>query len=161
MASNGHLGHNWMTSTWTKPPIKLEGEALEEVGRFTHLGREVDKLGGPGADVKLKNVWGSSKLPRDHKIGIFNTMVKPVLYGDLKNKGQDHAENPALTNTCLRRIKKVHWPNTISNLELWRPTGQQPVDEKIIWRRWKRVGHTPQDRPSSGTLKGEGRAAGH
>lgn len=75
-------------------PIGLEGEALEEVESFTYLGSVVDKLGGTDADVKvqigkaraaflqLKKVWGSSELPRNTKIRIFNSLMKPVLmYG--------------------------------------------------------------------------------
>jgi hypothetical protein len=35
-------------------PIKLEGEALEEVESFTYLGSIVDKQGGTNADVKTR-----------------------------------------------------------------------------------------------------------
>ena len=111
--------------------LVLEGEALEEVESFTYLGSVVDKLGGTDADVKvrigkaraafhqLKKVSGSSELPRNTKIRIFNSMVKPIiLYGG------------------------------ISNLELWHRTGQQPVED-ILRRCWRWVGHTLRKPASS------------
>lgn len=115
-------------------PIRLEGEALEEVESFTYLGSVVDKLGGTDADVKvpigkaraafhqLKNFWGSSELPRNIKIRIFNSMVKPVLlYGaeTWRTTVTTMKKIQSFIYTCLRRILRVRWPNTISNLELW------------------------------------------
>ena len=113
-------------------PIRLEGEALEEVESSTYLGSVVDKLGGTDADVKvrigkaraafhqLQKVWGSSELPRNTKIRIFNSMVKPVLlYGAERTTVTTMKKIQSFINTCLRRILRVRWPNTISNLELW------------------------------------------
>ena len=138
-------------------PITLEGEALEEVESFTYLGSVVDKLGGTDADVKvrigkaraafhqLKNVWGSSDLPLNTKIRIFNSMVKPVLlYGaeTWRTTVNTMKRIQAFNNTCLRRILRIRWPNKISNLELWQRTGQHPVEEEILQRRWRWIGHT-------------------
>lgn len=52
-------------------------------------------------------------------------------------------------NTCLRRILRVCWLNTISNLELWQQTGQQLVEEEILQRCWRWVGHTLRKSASS------------
>ena len=138
-------------------PITLEGEALEEVESFTYLGSVVDKLGGTDADVKvrigkaraafhqLKNVWGSSDLPLNTKIRIFNSMVKPVLlYGAETWRTTVYTMKRIQTfiNTCLRRILRIRWPNKISNLELWQKTRQHPVEEEILHRRWRWIGHT-------------------
>ena len=93
-------------------PIRLEGEALEEVESSTYLGSVVDKLGGTDADVKvqigkaraafhqLQKVWGSSELPRNTKIRIFNSMAKPVLlYG---------AETRRTTVTTMKKIQSLY-----------------------------------------------------
>ena len=84
-------------------PIRLEGEALEEVESFTYLGSVVNKLGGTDADVKvrivkaraafhqLKKVWGSSELPRNTQIRIFNSMVKPVLFCTVQKPGEQRS----------------------------------------------------------------------
>ena len=144
-------------NTANSTPITLEGEALEEVESFTYLGSIVDKLGGTDADVKvrigkartafhqLKNVWGSSDLPLNTKIRIFNSMVKPVLlYGAETWRTTVYTMKRIQTfiNTCLRRILRIRWPNKISNLELWQKTRQHPVEEEILHRRWRWIGHT-------------------
>lgn len=64
------------------------------MGSFTYLGSTVDRLDGTDADVKVKigkargafnqleNVWGSSDLPININVRIFNSIVKPILlYG--------------------------------------------------------------------------------
>ena len=45
-------------------------------------------------------------------------------------------------NSCLRRILKIHWPNTISNADFWERTNQVPAEEEIRRRRWRWIGHT-------------------
>ena len=44
-------------------------------------------------------------------------------------------------NSCLRRILKIHWPNTNSNADLWERPNQVPAEEEIR-RRWRWIGHT-------------------
>ena len=41
-----------------------------------------------------------------------------------------------------RRILRIHWPEKITNIELWRKTNQRPIDEEIVRRRWGWLGHT-------------------
>ncbi|KAJ8359589.1 hypothetical protein SKAU_G00161140 [Synaphobranchus kaupii] len=127
-------------------PIMLEGDVLEEVESFTYVSSIVDKLGGTDADVKvqigkarlafhqLKNVWGSSDLI-NIKIRIYNSMVKPVLlYGaeTWRTTVTAMKRTQIFTNTCLRRILRICWPDIISNQELWQRTRQQPVEEEIL-----------------------------
>ena len=45
-------------------------------------------------------------------------------------------------NTCLRRILKIRWPETIRNEDLWQRTKQRPADGEIKMRRWRWIGHT-------------------
>ena len=54
----------------------------------------------------------------------------------------------AFINTCLRKILRIHWPETISNAALWEQTRQIPVKDDIIQRKWRWVGHTLR-RPES------------
>lgn len=141
----------------TDTPIRLEGEALEEVESFTYLGSIVDKNSGTDADVKarigkaraafhqLNNVWRSSDLGTSTKIRIFNTIVKPVLlYGAETWRTTIITMRKIQTciNTCLRRILKIRWPDTISNQELWQRTRQQPIEDDILQRRWRWIGPT-------------------
>ena len=138
-------------------PITVQGEALEEVDSFTYLGSILDKHGGTDADVRtrigkaraafkqLSNVWGSSEISIATKIRLFNTLIKPILlYGaeTWRTTVTTMKKIQVFINTCLRRILKIRWPNKISNEELWHRTKQQPVDQDILQRRWRWIGHT-------------------
>ena len=52
-------------------------------------------------------------------------------------------------NQCLRRILRIHWPETISNENLWARVQQTPVEEDIQRRRWRWLGHMLRKLPSS------------
>ena len=147
-------------------PIMLEDEAIEEVDSFIYLGSTVDKQGGTDADVKrrvgnaraafqqLKNVWVSKHLSNNLKIRTFNTMVKPVLlYGaeTWRNTAVNTKRIQSFINNCLRRILGIYWPDKISNLKLWERTGQKPVEQEILQRRWRWIGHTIRKSASNTT----------
>lgn len=147
-------------------PIMLDEKALEEVESFVYLGSIVDKQGGTDADVRirvgkaraafqqLKNVWVSRCLSSHLKIRIFNTMVKPVLlYGaeTWRTTAVNMKRIQSFINNCLRRILGIHWPDKISNIKLWQRTGQQPVEQDILQRRWRWIGHTLRKSASSTT----------
>jgi len=138
-------------------PVALEGVALEEVDSFTYLGSIIDKTGGSDADVKarigkarasfiqLKDIWKSKILSQHTKIRLFNAIVKSVLlYGAETWRLTKNNINKVQTfiNTCLRRILKIHWPEKISNTDLWKRTQQDPVIDTIGRRRWSWIGHT-------------------
>ena len=148
-------------------PIMIEGEALEEVDSFVYLGSVVDKQGGTDADVKirigkaraafqqLKNVWVSNNLGSKLKVRIFNAMVKPVLlYGaeTWRTTAVNLTRIQSFINNCLRRILRIHWPDKISNRELWQRTKQKPIEEEILQKRWRWIGHTLR-KPASNTTK--------
>jgi len=42
-------------------------------------------------------------------------------------------------NRCLLHI---YWPSTVSNFNLWEATGQTPVKQQIMSRKWTWIGHT-------------------
>ena len=118
-------------------PISIETKTLEEVDSFTYLGSIVDKQGGTDADIKirirkariafqqLKNIWTSRNLSYKTKIRIFNTNVKSVLlYGaeTWRTTINTNKKLQTFINSCLRRILKIRWPETIRNEELWKRT---------------------------------------
>ena len=93
----------------------------------------------------MKKVWSSRILSIKTKLRIFNTIVKPiVMYGSetWRVTATNVRKIQAFINTCLRRILRISWPETISNEELWQRTGQRPVEEEISHKRWKWIGHT-------------------
>ncbi|KAK7103731.1 hypothetical protein V1264_018575 [Littorina saxatilis] len=144
-------------NTTSKEPITLSGSPLEEVQSFTYLGSIVDQQGGTDADVKarigkaraafiqLKNIWNSRQLSLTTKIRLFNSNVKSVLlYGaeTWRTTKTTIRKVQTFINSCLRRVLKIRWPETISNADLWERTCQLPAEELIRKRRWGWIGHT-------------------
>ena len=69
----------------------------------------------------MKNIWASPNLTINIKIRIFNTTVKPVLLYLAETRRTTAATRKKIQtfiNTCLRRIFRKRWPETISNREL-------------------------------------------
>ncbi|CAG9136433.1 unnamed protein product [Plutella xylostella] len=127
---------------------KALGKVLfEQVCKQLHL-LEADYFGLEYQDVngtKLKSLWRSSNISRTTKIRIFNTNVKTVLLYGCETwkvtKGISH-KLQVFVNNCLRTIIRRHWPNTITNVELWKVTNQKPIDIDIQERKWRWLGHT-------------------
>ena len=109
-------------------PISLESGTVEEVQHFIYLGSNISTNGGADKDVELRinkarhafrtlrPMWLSSQLSIKTKIRIFNTTVKTVLlYGC-----ETWKKLQVFTNSRLKYILKVWWPNKILNKELWK-----------------------------------------
>ena len=151
-------------NTPSTDPVTLNGTSLEEVESFTYLGSIVDKQGGTDADVRcrigkartaftlLRNIWISPQLLTKTKLRFFNSNVKAVLlYGSETWRTTKTVMKKVQTfiNSCLRKILRIHWPETISNKELWQRTGQLAAEEEIKRRKWRWIGHTLRKTSSS------------
>ena len=146
-------------------PVTIEGEELGEAESFTYLGSVMgEKSEGTDADVKtrigkarsafnmLRKVWHSREIGTSTKVRLFNSNVKSVLlYGaeTWRITKASIKKIQTFINQCLRRILRIHWPETISNENLWARTQQTPVEEDIRQRRWRWLGHTLRKPPSS------------
>jgi hypothetical protein len=139
-----------------KPIIKIQNEEIENVEEFTYLGSIVDKNGGTEKDIKsriskaqiafqsLHKIWQLNNLSLT-KLRLFNTNVKSaLLYGAEMWKTTKNLINKiqAFINRCLRRILKIHWPEKISNEELYRKTNQELVKKTVKYHKWSWIGHT-------------------
>ena len=121
------------------------------------LGSVIDSEGGTDADVRarigkaraafiqLKNIWSSKAISQQTKLRLFNSNIKTVLlYGSetWRTTMSTIMKVQTFINRCLRRILGIHWPDTISNKDLWQMAGLPPVEEEIKRRRWGWIGHT-------------------
>jgi len=71
-------------------------------------------------------------------------MVKSVLlFGSKtwKEMKTTTSKPQIFVNRCLRRILNIHWPEVISNDELWRRTEEIEMSMQIKRRKWKWIGH--------------------
>ena len=116
----------------------------------------MDKSGGTDTEVKTrigkarsacnlpKKVWNSREHGTSTKVCLFNSNVKSVLlYGaeSWRTTKASMKKIQTFVNQCLRRILRIHWPETISNENLWARAQQTPVEEDIQRRRWRWLGH--------------------
>lgn len=138
-------------------PLQLHGKDLMETDRFVYLGSVVNIDGGADDDVKsrinkarvafntLRPIWNSKALSRRSKVRIFNTNVKAVLlYGSETWRVTNTITKKIQTfvNKCLRHILNIRWPEKILNVDLWKRTSQNPIDQDIKKRKWGWIGHT-------------------
>ena len=94
---------------------------------------------------RMQNVWSCAMLFTRTKIRIFNSTIKPVLLYDCKTWRMNETPIKKLQtfiNACLRKILRIHWPETITNSALWEQAGLTPVKEDITLRKRMWVGHT-------------------
>ena len=151
-------------NTATNTLIQIAELNIEYVESFTYPGGIISKTGGTEEDIKsrigkaphvfvtLKPVWNSRNILIKTKLNIFNSNVKSVLlYGSetwTHTKGLV-SKLQVFVNTCLRQILRIRWPDTISNEDLWRRTQHIPIPETIKERKWRWVGHTLRQYPTS------------
>ena len=138
-------------------PITIKNQVLEDVKTFTYLGSIVDETGGTGADIKaritkarnaftlLGKIWKDRNISTKTKCRLFSSNVKSVLlYGcetwNLTKSPLNKLQT--FVNTCLRKILRIRWPETIRNEDLWERTGQNPLAKEIGRRKWRWLGHT-------------------
>ncbi|VDO87747.1 unnamed protein product [Schistosoma curassoni] len=115
-------------------PVTIDGEDLEDVKTFTYVGSIIDEHGGSDADVKawigkaraaylqLNNIWNSKQMSTNTKVRNFNTNVKTVLLSTgaatWRTMKVIIQKIQVFNNSCLRKILRIRWPDTISNNQL-------------------------------------------
>ena len=131
-------------------------EAVDEVDHFTYLGSKVSTSGDGEEEIlvriskasqafaSLRSTWRSKNISQKTKIRFFKTNVlSTLLYGAESWKMTKTISHKleVFQNKCLRRILRIYWPQTISNYELRRRTGTEPVTQQVRRKRWKWIGH--------------------
>ncbi|VDO82480.1 unnamed protein product [Schistosoma curassoni] len=130
--------------------ITFGGEDLGDVKTFTYLGSIIDEHSGSDAYVnarirkaraaylQLRNISNSKQLSTNTKVGIFNTNVKTVLlYGaeTWKTTRAIIRMIQVFINSCLRKILRIRWPDTVCNNLLWEkklyPSGGRNQEEAL------------------------------
>ena len=137
--------------------IKVGEEPIELVKTFTYLGSVMTEEGGTEEDIKsrlgkargvfaqLNPVWRSSQFRVDSKLKIYQSCVVSVLlYGSecWRMTQQDSAALSVFQTSCLRKICRIFWPDTISNRDLLKKTKKEDILTTIRRRRWRWVSHT-------------------
>jgi len=80
-----------------------------------------------------------------NKLRIFNTNVKSILLYCSETWRVTKANSTKLqtfVNKFLRSIMGIHWPEIITNEELWTTTEQERINIQIRRRKWGWIGYT-------------------
>ena len=123
--------------------IYLRSIVAKDGGVAQNVSQRIRKANG--AFVQLYPVWKNSRISTRTKLRIFRSNAKSVLlYGSETWKviKTTTSKLQTLVNRCLRRILSIHWPEVISNEELWRRTGETEISIQIKRRKWTWIGHT-------------------
>nr|XP_006822761.1 PREDICTED: uncharacterized protein LOC102806375 [Saccoglossus kowalevskii] len=144
--------------------IYIDGEVVEDVNEFVYLGATLTKSGGGMGDMEnriskrrnafrqLNKIWNSDKIKRATKLKLYKSLVLSVLlYGSetwKMTKGDERKLNTFQTK-CLRRIMKIKWQDHVRNEELLTRTGMEKLSTTVMKRRWKFIGHTLREEPTS------------
>jgi len=153
-----------MMSGRTNESIMVNGELVEEVDHFTHLGSKVSTSGDREEEILvriskasqafalLRGTWSSKNIRQKIKIRFFKSNVlSTLLYrADSWNMTKTISHKlEVFQNKCLRRILRIYWPQTISNYELRRRTGTKPIKQQVRRKRLKWIGHVLRMPPAA------------
>ena len=100
----------------------------------------------------MSNVWRSSQYYTSTKLKLYKSCVVSVLlYGSecWRMTATELSRLKSFHTTCLRRILRIFWPETISNEDLLRRCNQEDMGTIILRRRWRWIGHVLRRKPDS------------
>ena len=142
--------------------VLVGDEEIECVDNFTYLGAVIDVDKGATADItsrlrkarhafwRLKKVWSSNQYSKKTKLRIYKSNVMSVLlYGAecWKVSKSDEQRLNVFHNRCLRKIMRIFWLRTISNVNLYEETEIGPISDTVKSKRWRWIGHVLRKRP--------------
>jgi len=132
--------------------IIVNGDVVDEVDHFTHLGSKVS-TSGDGEEIlvqiskasqafaSLQGTWRSKNISQKTKIRFLksNVLWRRILEDDQNHQPQSSSlpeQVPAQDS-----LYKLYWPQTIAKYELRRRTGTKPITQQVRRKRWKWIGH--------------------
>ena len=143
-------------NTNNSEPVIINNQNIEEVDEFTYLGSKVSTDGDSDEDVQarlakanqafgsLNAVWKSKQLRVKTKIGILKSNILSVLlYGSecwKMTKGICKKLDTFQTK-CLRRIRRIFWPEKIRNEDLLKSCNMEPISACVRRRRLRWLCH--------------------
>ena len=145
-----------MLNIQNPPQIQMEDTGLPTTNHFTYLGSIVSHDGRAGNDItsrlskarntlqRLNNIWKSAQHSTNTKLRLYQSCVLSSLpYGSecWRTTESDLHKLSTFHTKSLRKIKRIFWPNTISNQLLLSQCKHDNMATIIMRRRWKWIGH--------------------
>lgn len=133
---------------------KREGDGNEETWRKT---KKLGTLLGDNEELKRRkslaahaltktsNLWSRNAfVSEQRRLRVYNACVKPILAYNMGTWALSQNETTRLDcfhRKQLRRVLGIHYPDIISNQELYQRTGSEPLSEEMYRARWRLFGH--------------------
>ena len=92
----------------------------------------------------LNNMWQRTIISEQKRLKLYDALITPILLYNCGTWGLTAKTLESLDTTHrkhLRRILSIHWPETISNEDLYERCRTRPISHKIIHQRWNLFGH--------------------
>ncbi|XP_062570235.1 uncharacterized protein LOC134232297 [Saccostrea cucullata] len=109
-----------------KDVIWLNDKEIEEVDTFLFLDATMDKTGGTEADI-------------GRRLGLARTTFVSLAKNNRKKMTKSLIRS--IENALGARILKIHWPEKITNQQLYERTRSIPLPSTIKRKRWRWIGH--------------------
>jgi hypothetical protein len=155
-------------------PLKMQGESLEEVERFTYLGSCINSDGTVTDEISsriskaritfanLRHLWRQKGISLQLKGRVYRATVRAVLlYGSetWPLRAEDQRRLQVFDNRCLRSIARVGWQQRITNdavrSRVFGTVDGVSVEESIKRNKLRWLGHVlrmPNNRLPKKTL---------
>ena len=136
--------------------VRVDKHDIQEVESFVYLGAYISKSGGTEEDIKarlgkaratyskLDRIWKNSHFTYKTKIKIFKSnVISVLLYGCecWRMTKTDEKKLDAFLHKSLRWMFKIYWPMRVTNKEIRRRAGLEPISKQVARRRWAWLGH--------------------
>ena len=159
---------------YKEPAIKVKGQGLQVVDKFTYLGSTLSRVVHIDDEVNARivkasaafgwlrgNIWDRSGIRFDTKLKVYRSVVVPtLLYAcETWTVYQRHAKRLKNFHTsCLRKLLKIKWQDRIPDTEVLKRARMQSVHTllKLAQLRWTcHVTRMPDERLPKKILYGE------
>ncbi|RMZ95619.1 endonuclease-reverse transcriptase [Brachionus plicatilis] len=138
----------------TRTPITIDGTQIECVNEFTYLGSTISTTLGTHRDIKtlrlakpksvfarLRPALKSSSYSKGTKLKLYNSVVKATLMYGSECWRMNECERKSLDTFHTGSLRRIHWPETLSNADLYRMTNSEPLSQCFKNKRLRWLGH--------------------
>lgn len=106
--------------------------------------------------LKLRTIWKNRFIRLKVKLSVYKIFVESILYyncGTWATNKEIERKIDIIQRKQLRTVMDIHWPKTVSNIQLYTLTKQTEASQMVAGRRKSLLGHAlRRDNAASETL---------
>ena len=135
------------TEITTVKRCEKEWKNVRKLGSLINEKEDIKKrkVLAQNAFVQLKNIWNNKKIINEqNRIKVYESLITPILFYNCGTWGLTKSTLESIDSTHRRHLRIVlgiHWPEKISNQDLYDRCRTTPLSFRIKKQRWKLFGH--------------------